>query len=294
MNNHYFTDDYLEEYHNKTLERFSKSFGGYEANKDIIKENLKKYKIIYVEFGNKGESNFTNQSDNNTFPCGPVPNFYIIYVSINGKCYGNYLNTWGSFQIVRNYLGYTLIDWDYELFKKPFERQLEPNFSKTITKSILDFIIINNSLTKFISKHQPTHCSTTRSSCGLIGYNPGGFNYTGDDIFSLYDEEIERIKKEEIIEKKRREQEKNKEKERLIEKRKELLKKFTLPKHVKNMIIEKAIKDKDSCPITIDELTLSNIIVTNCGHVISIKGLFLLFESKVEKKCPVCREKLIK
>jgi hypothetical protein len=72
---------------------------------------------------------------------------------------------------------------------------------------------------------------------------------------------------------------------------------FTLCPFIKKTLIEKAISQKESCPITFNLFTIENIdniIVTNCGHCFELEGIarYLFTGNNPDKKCPMCNVEL--
>jgi len=61
-----------------------------------------------------------------------------------------------------------------------------------------------------------------------------------------------------------------------------------IPWHVLKGYIDGLIRDKETCPVTLEEFRLGNISVTGCGHVFEKGALESL------SACPLCREKLVK
>ena len=152
MENDSYNIDNLEEYHNQIIKKIKNSdFGNlYEKNKQIITDNLRKYKIIHMEYGKYGKSEFINYRNGqehrrtdqygNNAPWSFIDNFYIIYISINGDCFGNYLSMYRPFEIVY-YYNNIVIDWNNELFNIPFNEGLSTMSEKNLTKSILKDIL---------------------------------------------------------------------------------------------------------------------------------------------------------
>ena len=42
-----------------------------------------------------------------------------------------------------------------------------------------------------------------------------------------------------------------------------------------------------------DLINDSNCIVTNCGHIYSENGILYIFKWSIDKRCLICKEKLI-
>jgi hypothetical protein len=63
------------------------------------------------------------------------------------------------------------------------------------------------------------------------------------------------------------------------------------PAHVKRIIIEDAIRKKESCAISYDEITQENASVTSCGHVFTTEAITRwLSQSTSAKCCPMCKQ----
>jgi hypothetical protein len=60
----------------------------------------------------------------------------------------------------------------------------------------------------------------------------------------------------------------------------------TLPRHVVNLLIEKAIAEEVTCPIT-SELIQSTAAVTSCGHIFNRTALMTWLATN--RTCPTCR-----
>lgn len=61
-----------------------------------------------------------------------------------------------------------------------------------------------------------------------------------------------------------------------------------IPGHVLKGYIDGLIRDKESCPITMEEFSLGNITVTGCGHAFQKDSLDSV------SVCPLCRANLVK
>jgi hypothetical protein len=222
MENDSYNANNMNEYQNQIIEKIKNSdFGNlYEKNQTIIKDNLRKYKIIHMEYGKYGKSECRTHYDN-SYSFGSdrkheIDNFYIIYISINGDCFGNYLTMYRAFNITKNYMGYILLDWDNELFKEPFNKGLSTISEKILTKIILEDTISRNIILYFISK------STNFQQINTFHYVREGLSsaqiYKSDfkfkNIFVLQEEYIQA----KIEEQKRLEEEEEKEKQKRIEK----------------------------------------------------------------------------
>jgi hypothetical protein len=225
MENDSYNANNMNEYHNQIIEKIKNSdFGNlYEKNQTIIQDNLRKYKIIHMEYGKYGKSECRTHYDN-SYSFGSdrkheIDNFYIIYISINGDCFGNYLTMYGAFNIIKNYMGYVLLDWDNELFKEPFNKGLSTISEKILTKTLLKDIISKNIILYFTkSNNFPQNCMVDEYRCrpgldSLQLYRIGGGFFKFKNIFVLQEEYIQA----EIEERKRLEKEEE-EKQKRIEK----------------------------------------------------------------------------
>jgi hypothetical protein len=67
---------------------------------------------------------------------------------------------------------------------------------------------------------------------------------------------------------------------------------FTIPHHVKKLIITDSISRNECCPISCDIITETNACVTSCGHVFIYNEIktWLSMESS-KGLCPVCKQK---
>ena len=61
-----------------------------------------------------------------------------------------------------------------------------------------------------------------------------------------------------------------------------------IPGHVLKGYIDGLIRDKESCPVTLEEFSLGNINVTGCGHAFQKGSLDSV------SVCPLCRANLVK
>lgn len=231
MENDSYNIDNLEEYHNQIIEKIKNSdFGNlYEKNKQIITDNLRKYKIIHMEYGKYGKSEFQTYRNGHQDFCNKdylgnyikseIDKFYIIYISINGDCFGNYLTMYRPFDITKNYMGYVLLDWNNELFKEPFNKGLSTISEKNITKTILEDTISKNIIQYFMSKShnnlQIVRFDMVRE--GLSGAYFFRILDTGFKFKNIFDLQEEYIQAK-LEDKKRLEEEEEKEKQKRIEK----------------------------------------------------------------------------
>ena len=63
------------------------------------------------------------------------------------------------------------------------------------------------------------------------------------------------------------------------------------PAHVKRIIIEDAIRKKESCAISYDEITQENASVTSCGHVFTTEAITRWLSQPTSGKCcPMCKQ----
>ena len=60
-----------------------------------------------------------------------------------------------------------------------------------------------------------------------------------------------------------------------------------IPSHIFNAFVEMAISKKETCSITLEELTLGNVGMTPCGHLFDKNALHTAL--RISKKCPQCR-----
>jgi hypothetical protein len=61
-----------------------------------------------------------------------------------------------------------------------------------------------------------------------------------------------------------------------------------IPGHVLKAYIDGLIRDKETCPVTLEEFRLGNINVTGCGHAFEKGALDSV------SVCPMCRVNLVK
>ena len=230
----------FQEYHNQIIEKIKNSdFGNlYEKNKQIITDNLRKYKIIHMEYGKYGKSEVISYrngeehrskfEDGRNAPRSIIDNFYIIYISINGDCFGNYLSMYNQFKICINRFNHVCIDWNNELFKEPFNKGLSTISEKILTKTILEDTISKNIIQYFISKSNNflINCRVDIYHC--TGY--AGTQLDGVRIYKIFNEgfkfkNIFDLQEEYILakleDKKRLEKEKEEEEEKISKRIKE-------------------------------------------------------------------------
>jgi hypothetical protein len=222
----------MNEYHNQIIEKIKNSdFGNlYEKNQTIIKDNLTKYKIIHMEYGKYGKSEYRtylngHQSFNkdqwgNNYK-HEMDNFYIIYISINGDCFGNYLSMFDAFNITKNYMGNVLLDWNNELFNEPFNKGLSTISEKILTKTLLKDIISKNIILYFTKTNNfPQNCMVDAYRCrpgldSLHLYRNGAGFFKFKNIIVLQEEYIQAEEEE----RKRREEEEQKRRIEKVSKR---------------------------------------------------------------------------
>jgi len=237
MENDSYNANNMNEYHNQIIEKIKNSdFGNlYEKNQRIIQDNLRKYKIIHMEYGKYGKSeviyykngeiNYSKDRDGNNCKFQEIDNFYIIYISINGDCFGNYLSMYQPFDICINRFNHVCNDWNNELFKEPFNKGLSTISEKILTKTILEDTISRNIILYFISKSNnfSKNCKVHVSFCS--GY--AGTQFDGANIYKIFGEGFkfknifvlqEEYIQAKIEEQKRIEEEEEKEKQKRIEK----------------------------------------------------------------------------
>jgi hypothetical protein len=260
----------MNEYHNQIIEKIKNSdFGNlYEKNQTIIKDNLTKYKIIHMEYGKYGKSEVIQYCDGEIKYCKDIngnnckfteiDNFYIIYISINGNCFGNYLSMYQPFNICINRFNHVSNDWNNELFKEPFNKGLSTISEKILTKTILEDTISKNIIQYFISKS-----NNFFKDCKVCVYHSNGgrlFDCVGiyrifdegfkfKNIFVLQEEyiqaKIEEQKRLEEEEQKRREEKKQKaleEEQKALEEEQKRLELELVRVNFQNEIINKFIK----------------------------------------------------
>lgn len=198
MENDSYNIDNFQEYHNQIIEKIKNSdFGNlYEKNKQIITDNLRKYKIIHMEYGKYGKSEVRSYKNGNEWRCTDqygnnapwsfIDNFYIIYISINGDCFGNYLSMYRPFEICINRFNHVCIDWNNELFEEPFNKGLSTISEKILTKTILEDTISKNIIQYFISKSNNflINCRVDIYHC--TGY--AGTQFDGVRIYKIFDQ----------------------------------------------------------------------------------------------------------
>lgn len=63
-----------------------------------------------------------------------------------------------------------------------------------------------------------------------------------------------------------------------------------LPVHVRRILIADCIAKKECCPISSDDIDLSNSSVTSCGHVFTTEAITRWLTLSAKKECPVCKQ----
>lgn len=65
-----------------------------------------------------------------------------------------------------------------------------------------------------------------------------------------------------------------------------------LPIHIQRLVIADAVARKEICPISQEEITAENAVVTSCGHVFERESIGAWLKAPASKHCcAVCREK---
>jgi hypothetical protein len=246
MENDVYNIDNLEQYHNEVIEKIKNSRFQelYENNKIIIKDNLEKYKIIHIEFGKCGKFNCKIETENNS-SYGFVDGFYIIYISINGDCFGNYTQWTDNFDIIKDRYGNIQVDWSKEIFIKPFFNKYLSESSKILTKSLLEDVISKNLLIKVIKDIDSSNYRIHSCHCnlGLQYYTiSGSSNIEYKNIFLLQEEDMQEKK---LLEQKiKEEQEKMLEEQKIEEQEKNDIKLKVEKRKIK--IIDSLVKLLDN------------------------------------------------
>jgi hypothetical protein len=60
-----------------------------------------------------------------------------------------------------------------------------------------------------------------------------------------------------------------------------------IPRHIFKVFVEAAIAKKDTCPITMEEITMENVAMTPCGHLFDKTALQMALRTR--NTCPQCR-----
>jgi hypothetical protein len=67
-----------------------------------------------------------------------------------------------------------------------------------------------------------------------------------------------------------------------------------IPTYISEIIIENAINKKQTCPITLDEITKDSACVTSCFHVFDKEALTIWLKDKKNNSCcPLCKQKCV-
>jgi len=61
----------------------------------------------------------------------------------------------------------------------------------------------------------------------------------------------------------------------------------TLPKHIQNIVLERAVSDGQTCPITLTLIRLDTASVTSCGHIFQTAAIQEWLSEN--ETCPECR-----
>ena len=65
---------------------------------------------------------------------------------------------------------------------------------------------------------------------------------------------------------------------------------YLLPVHVRRILIADCISRKECCPISSDDIDLTNSSVTSCGHVFTTDAITRWLCLSAKKECPVCKQ----
>lgn len=69
------------------------------------------------------------------------------------------------------------------------------------------------------------------------------------------------------------------------------VKQIEIPQRIALLVVEDSVKNKEVCPITMEQITRANSAVTSCFHVFNSNSLETWLESKpIQSPCPVCRK----
>jgi hypothetical protein len=63
-----------------------------------------------------------------------------------------------------------------------------------------------------------------------------------------------------------------------------------IPRHIFKVFVEAAIAKKETCPITMEEITMENVAITPCGHLFDKTALQVSLRSR--NTCPQCRAQI--
>jgi hypothetical protein len=60
-----------------------------------------------------------------------------------------------------------------------------------------------------------------------------------------------------------------------------------IPRHIFKVFVEAAVAKKETCPITMEEITMENVAITPCGHLFDKTALQMALRTR--NTCPQCR-----
>jgi hypothetical protein len=60
-----------------------------------------------------------------------------------------------------------------------------------------------------------------------------------------------------------------------------------IPRHIFKLFVEASIAKKETCPITMEEISMENVAMTPCGHLFDKTALQLSLRTR--NTCPQCR-----
>jgi hypothetical protein len=60
-----------------------------------------------------------------------------------------------------------------------------------------------------------------------------------------------------------------------------------IPRHIFKVFVEAAIAKKETCPITMEEISMENVAMTPCGHLFDKTALQMALRTR--NTCPQCR-----
>jgi len=63
-----------------------------------------------------------------------------------------------------------------------------------------------------------------------------------------------------------------------------------IPRHIFKVFVEAAIVKKETCPITMEEITMENVAMTPCGHLFDKTALQVSLRTR--NTCPQCRAQI--
>lgn len=65
-----------------------------------------------------------------------------------------------------------------------------------------------------------------------------------------------------------------------------------IPPHIKKIVIQDAVRNNLECPISSEPITLTNSVVTSCGHVFIENEIKIWLSMEISKSlCPSCKQK---